>query len=178
MSLLFLPRARALVFSTCLGVIIAILYVYLYLHILFSLLATDLLLPTLRSMLMLTRSLDTLPASILLALYVCRCIWLPVQANPQYNYAEEVNNLVKALADPSLAQANGIKVGGNKYMYIRSHKDENSGDQFLVGNKGGAGVSVRKTKTGVLIGVSAPAASAPSDLAIFKAAAALIKANA
>ena len=80
-------------------------------------------------------------------------------AGIEYDYAGEVNNLVAALNDPSKAQANGIKVGNVKYMYIRSHKDENSSDAFLVGNKGGAGISVRMTKTGVLIGVSAPAQS-------------------
>ena len=58
-----------------------------------------------------------------------------LQADAAYNYPGEVNNLVAALANPAAAQANGIKVGGVKYMYIRSNKDENTPEQFLVGNK-------------------------------------------
>lgn len=53
----------------------------------------------------------------------------------QYDYTAEVNSLAGALANPSLAQASGIKVGNVKYMFIRSHVQDQSADPFLTGNK-------------------------------------------
>jgi hypothetical protein len=53
----------------------------------------------------------------------------------QYDYAAEVNSLSDALTNPSLAQASGIKVGNVKYMFIRSHVQDQSADPFLTGNK-------------------------------------------
>ena len=56
-------------------------------------------------------------------------------ADPNIDYAGEVNNLNAALGNPSLAQASGIKAGGIKYMFIRSHVQDGSSDPFLTGNK-------------------------------------------
>jgi hypothetical protein len=79
--------------------------------------------------------------------------------NPSYDYAGEVNALAAAVGNPSLAQASGIKAGGVKYMFIRSHVQDQSADPFLAGNKGGAGISVRQTKAVILVAISAPGAA-------------------
>ena len=79
--------------------------------------------------------------------------------NPSYDYAGEVNSLAAAVGNPSLAQASGIKAGGVKYMFIRSHVQDQSADPFLAGNKGGAGISVRQTKAVILVAISAPGAA-------------------
>lgn len=83
----------------------------------------------------------------------------PLNQNPSYDYAGEVNALAAAVGNPSLAQASGIKAGGVKYMFIRSHVQDQSADPFLAGNKGGAGISVRQTKAVILVAISAPGAA-------------------
>jgi hypothetical protein len=94
-----------------------------------------------------------------------------------YDYAAEGRNLVAALANPSLAQASGIKAGGVKYMFIRSHVQEGVSDAFLAGNKAGAGISVRQTKAVILIAVSAPGKAVQCDMTLAKAATGLIAAG-
>jgi hypothetical protein len=64
-------------------------------------------------------------------------------ADPNIDYVGEVNNLNAALNNPSLAQASGIKAGGIKYMFIRSHVQDGSNDPFLSGNKVCSCVSVQ-----------------------------------
>eukprot|EP00455_Lapot_gusevi_P033322 TRINITY_DN3641_c0_g1_i7.p2 TRINITY_DN3641_c0_g1~~TRINITY_DN3641_c0_g1_i7.p2 ORF type:complete len:100 (-),score=39.53 TRINITY_DN3641_c0_g1_i7:132-431(-) len=59
---------------------------------------------------------------------------IPAEAQP-YDYNAEVRNVVASLGNPANAQASGIKVGGVKYMYIRSHVEEKADTPFLVGNK-------------------------------------------
>jgi hypothetical protein len=87
--------------------------------------------------------------------------------NPSYDYAGEVNALAAAVGNPSLAQASGIKAGGVKYMFIRSHVQDQSADPFLAGNKGGAGISVRQTKAVILVAISAPGAAGALLLSVF-----------
>ncbi|KAJ3292958.1 profilin, required for normal timing of actin polymerization in response to thermal stress [Borealophlyctis nickersoniae] len=60
---------------------------------------------------------------------------------------QEVQTLVKGYTDPSGVRANGLHLGGVKYIVIRAD------DRSIYGKKGTGGVVTVKTKQAVLIGV-------------------------
>lgn len=61
--------------------------------------------------------------------------------------AEEIRTLISGLSNPSALQANGVRVGGVKYMYIQSD------DNQIQGKQGASGISIAKAGKCLIIGV-------------------------
>jgi len=61
--------------------------------------------------------------------------------------AEEIKAILSGLANPSTFQSSGVKVGGQKYMYILSD------DNQVQGKQGATGVSIAKGVKCLIIGL-------------------------
>jgi len=62
---------------------------------------------------------------------------------------EEVGNILKGYGDISLLGEKGVTIGGNKYMLIASDVEEG----VIRGKNGPAGVVIKKTVSGLVIGM-------------------------
>ncbi|CAO3690231.1 unnamed protein product [Umbelopsis ramanniana] len=69
-------------------------------------------------------------------------------ASPSFNVtASELQFINQGFGDPAVLQANGLRVNGVKYLFLRSD------DRSIYGKKGNDGVVIVKTTQAVLIGL-------------------------
>lgn len=73
-------------------------------------------------------------------------VWAQSPNFPELS-AQEVTNIVNGFTNPASLGATGILLGGEKYMSV-------AGDEgVLRGKKGPGGVTIKKTKTAMVIGI-------------------------
>eukprot|EP00695_Tsukubamonas_globosa_P000603 TRINITY_DN150_c0_g1_i1.p2 TRINITY_DN150_c0_g1~~TRINITY_DN150_c0_g1_i1.p2 ORF type:complete len:112 (+),score=58.24 TRINITY_DN150_c0_g1_i1:89-424(+) len=60
---------------------------------------------------------------------------------------EELSHLLGGLADNNKFMASGIKLNGDKFMFLRAD------DRSVYGKKGAAGVAIVKTNSAIIIGI-------------------------